>query len=130
MAKTHQCCFNGLKIFTKLTLVSFLCFLAILIILFLTLLKPKEPKIEYHSITLQNYHLQVSNSVHLNVTLEWILTIHNLNYGGFKYNDAITYVSYHGEVIAEVLVENGSIPGRMKHNNVSSSLIIRTDKFT
>ncbi|TXG47089.1 hypothetical protein EZV62_026383 [Acer yangbiense] len=124
------CCSGGLRLCICVTSILFIILLVVFIILFLTLLKPKEPKIVTQSVTLENFNLVglwPAVKIQLNVTLGMVLTINNRNYGGFKYQDGVAYVNYHGVLVAEAPIENGSIPARGRHN-ISSSMTIFADK--
>ncbi|KAK9267495.1 hypothetical protein L1049_009923 [Liquidambar formosana] len=119
---------RGLKICCGVTAILFIIILVVVIVLSLTIFKPKQPKITTQSVTLEHAKLVIFPVVKLNVTLGIALTIDNRNYGGFKYEDSTSYVSYRGTVVAEAPIEHDRIPARGKLN-VSTSVEIVGDKL-
>nr|XP_043611576.1 uncharacterized protein LOC122583218 [Erigeron canadensis] len=105
-----------------------LCILIIIIvtaiILYFTLFKPKQPKITTQSVTLDSFSTNLFDIVDTNVSLGITVTIDNPNYGGFKYGDSMSYVTYRGDVVAEAPVTKDTIPARGQHNVSTVVLVV------
>lgn len=119
---------RGLKICIGFTAIFFIMILVVFVVLFITILKPKEPKIVTQPVSLENVELQVSPVIRLNVSLGILIIVSNPNYGSFAYQETTSHVKYHGNVVAEAEIEDGTIPAHRKHN-ISTIANIFADKL-
>ncbi|KAD3336694.1 hypothetical protein R6Q59_028214 [Mikania micrantha] len=94
------------------------------ITLYFTIFKPKQPEITTQSVTLESFSTNVFDVEDTNVTLGITITIKNPNYGGFKYENSTSYVTYHGDVVAMAPVTADTIPSRGQHNVGATVLVI------
>ncbi|KAF4394425.1 uncharacterized protein LOC115700261 [Cannabis sativa] len=93
---------------------------AVFTALCLTVFKPREAEISTHFEDINNSFSP--NITSLNVSIDVIITIDNRkNYGSFKFNNAIAYVYYHGDVVAEAQIQHNLVPARGKVNMTSSA---------
>lgn len=92
--------------------------------LYFTLFKPKQPKITTQSITLDSFSTNLFDITDTNATLGILVTVNNPNYGGFKYGNSTTRVTYHGELVAEAPITADLIPARGGHNVSTTVLVI------
>ncbi|CAK9142740.1 unnamed protein product [Ilex paraguariensis] len=94
------------------------------VILLLTVFKPKRPHVTAHPASLENIQFQLDPSLSLNATLGLVVTIHNRNYGSFKYQNTTSTIDYHGITVADVPIEGDKVPARGTLN------ISRFENFT
>ncbi|KAI3676698.1 hypothetical protein L1987_86311 [Smallanthus sonchifolius] len=94
------------------------------ITLYFTLFKPKQPKITTQSVTLESFSTNLFDIYDTNVTLGITVGINNPNYGGFKYENSTSYVTYHGDVVAVAPVMADTIPARGQHSVGTTVLVI------
>nr|GMC90962.1 late embryogenesis abundant protein At1g64065-like [Ipomoea batatas]GMD86364.1 late embryogenesis abundant protein At1g64065-like [Ipomoea batatas]GME20573.1 late embryogenesis abundant protein At1g64065-like [Ipomoea batatas] len=125
---------RGLKICCAVTAVLILVIAAVLITLYFTIFKPKEPKIVTQLVTLEHIKLvpipgllPIPVSFHLNITLGLLVTVHNPNYGSFRYQNSTAYITYRGVQAAQAPIHEDNIPARAQHN-VSTDVVVMADK--
>ncbi|XP_071687896.1 uncharacterized protein [Rutidosis leptorrhynchoides] len=100
------------------------------ITLYFTLFKPKQPKITTQSVTLDSFSSDVFDITNTNVTLGVTITVNNPNYGGFKYENSTSYVTYHGDFVAEAPVMEDTIPARGVHDVSTTVLVVGKSLLT
>ncbi|MFS7987768.1 putative Late embryogenesis abundant protein, LEA_2 subgroup [Helianthus anomalus] len=120
MAKTRR----PLIICCVVTAVLLIIIIVTAITLYFTLFKPKQPKITTQSLTLESFSTNVFDPIDTNFTLGITVGIDNPNYGGFKYENSTSYVTYHGDVVAVAPVMADTIPARGQHNVGTTVLVI------
>ncbi|XP_074306220.1 uncharacterized protein LOC141641458 [Silene latifolia] len=104
----------------------------ILIILSLTVFKIKAPKIELVSSSVDGIAQSFSFptfKVHLNITLNLTLMVHNPNHVSFKAGQGDASVFYMSNQVADVLTEPGLIPSKGSATLICL-LTLETDQFT
>ncbi|XP_047306340.1 uncharacterized protein LOC124909735 [Impatiens glandulifera] len=102
--------YRGLKICCIITFLLILILLVAGVVIYFTLLRPKEPKILTQAITLER--VDYTPPYEVNLTLLGKLLVNNPNYGSFKYENSTTFVSYRGDVVAQGLILEDTIPAR------------------
>lgn len=120
MAKSRR----PLIICCVVTAVLLIIIIVTAITLYFTLFKPKQPKITTQSITLESFSTNVFDVTDTNVTLGIRVGIDNPNYGGFKYQNSTSYVTYHGDVVAVAPVMAETIPARGQQSVGTTVLVI------
>ncbi|XP_059294855.1 uncharacterized protein LOC132047896 [Lycium ferocissimum] len=120
---------KALKIGCGITAILLIILLVVGIILYFTILKPKDPKVTTQSVTLESIRFELFPAFHLNLTIGLILTIHNRNYGSFKYKSSRAYVTYHGDPAAEAPIQADTIPARADHD-LKTTVLIDSDGFS
>lgn len=120
---------KALKIGCGITAILLIILLVVGIILYFTILKPKDPKVTIQSVTLESIRFEPFPAFHLNITIGLILTIHNRNYGSFKYDSSRAYVTYRDDPAAEAPIEADTIPARKDHD-VNTTVLINSDGFS
>ncbi|KAI3698111.1 hypothetical protein L6452_31223 [Arctium lappa] len=120
MAKSRRL----LKIICAVTAILLIIIIITAVTLYYTLFKPKQPKITTQSVTLDSFSQNLGDITDLNVTLGILVTINNPNYGGFKYGNSTTYLTYRGDLVAEAPITEDSIPARGRHDVSMTVLVI------
>lgn len=118
---------RGLKICLIVTAILITTLAVVVLVLSLTILKPKQPKINTKSVTL-NYIKWIPFPFHLNVTLGIVVSVNNPNYGSFKYDNSTAYISYRGTAAADAPIEHDTIPARGSHD-ISTTVVVIVDSL-
>ncbi|KAK1426582.1 hypothetical protein QVD17_15258 [Tagetes erecta] len=126
MAKSRR----PLIICCVVTAILLLIIIVTAITLYFTLLKPKQPKITTQSVTLESFSTNVFDITDTNVTLGIAVMINNPNYGGFKYENSTSYVTYYGNVVALAPVTADTIPARGQHEVGATVLVMGKSLIT
>ncbi|GMN52091.1 hypothetical protein TIFTF001_021240 [Ficus carica] len=115
---------KGLKICGGITVI-FLIVLAIVIpTLWFTTLKPKDPEITVYPQGLENINPFSMLSMR-NMPLNMTITINNhRNVGSFKFKNSTAYVTYRGDVVAEVPIRQNFILAHGKLNITISTVLM------
>ncbi|KAK6918889.1 Late embryogenesis abundant protein, LEA_2 subgroup [Dillenia turbinata] len=101
-----------LKVCCGVTLLIVLTLVLVSVILAFTVFKIRDPIITVNSLGDPEIGLGPEG---LNVTLNLLVTVENRNYGSFKFVDSISYVDYHGDIVAHLPLKGGVVPARGKH---------------
>lgn len=97
----------------------------VIVTLIFTVFKPKDPVISVH---LADFDFLSPNLTMNNVTLGMVITIANPNFGSFKYQNSIGYITYHDTVVGSVPVQKELVPARSEIN-VSTSATFMIGKL-
>ncbi|PWA95426.1 late embryogenesis abundant protein, LEA-14 [Artemisia annua] len=119
-----------LQICCVVTLLLLIIITVTAVTLYFTVFKPKQPKITTQSVTLDSFSTNLFDLRDTNVTLGIMVTIDNPNYGGFKYGNSTTYVTYHGSLVAEAPIMEATIPARGRHDVGTTVLVIGKSLLT
>ncbi|XP_050878460.1 uncharacterized protein LOC127082263 [Lathyrus oleraceus] len=103
---------RGLKLCLIISTVFLIIVTVVILTLILTIFKPKDPTI---SVGLPHFNL-LSPNITMNMTLGMVITILNPNYGSFKYQNSIGYVTYHDTVVGNVPIDSQLVPARSEIN--------------
>ncbi|CAK7343456.1 unnamed protein product [Dovyalis caffra] len=107
-----------------------LLFITVLI-LALTVFKPKEPRTELLSATLEGISPRISFPVldiKLNITLNLTLLVKNPNHASFKHGPGNSYLLYRGDQVGEADLYSGLIPSKGTET-LPSRLTIEADEM-
>ncbi|CAI9787880.1 unnamed protein product [Fraxinus pennsylvanica] len=119
---------RGLKICLIATAILIATLAVVVLVLSLTILKPKQPKINTKSVTL-NYIKWIPFPFHLNVTLGIVVSVDNPNYGSFQFDNSTAYISYRGTAAADAPIEHDTIPARGSHD-ITMTVVVIVDSLT
>ncbi|KAK7253179.1 hypothetical protein RIF29_37682 [Crotalaria pallida] len=121
-------CSKGLKICCGVTFILIILLIVILVVLFFTVFKPKGPTITLQSVKLQGFEFEFPE-FQLNVSLGIMIKVNNPNYGGFSYQSSTSYLNYRGNLVAEALIHEDTIPSHGALN-ISTTLNILGDDLS
>ena len=103
----------------------------IVLILALTVFKPKEPRTELLSATLEGISPRISFSpvsIQLNIFLNLTLLVKNPNHASFKHGPGKSYLLYQGDQVGEADLCPGLIPSKGTQT-LPSQLTIEVDEM-
>ncbi|KAJ7950152.1 Late embryogenesis abundant protein [Quillaja saponaria] len=92
-----------------------LLIIIVALILVLTVFKPKQPRTQLLSATVEGIVPRVSFPairIQLNVTLDLKLLVENRNHASFKHGEGKSILVYKGDQVGEAVVYPGQIPAR------------------
>ncbi|KAK7294925.1 hypothetical protein RJT34_17824 [Clitoria ternatea] len=87
----------------------------VIIILALTLFKPKEPKTQLVSATLEGIAPQITLpaiNIQINITLDLKILVQNRNAASFKHEEGKSQLLYKGKEVGETVIYPGLIPSK------------------
>ncbi|WJX73865.1 hypothetical protein P8452_57596 [Trifolium repens] len=91
------------------------------ITLIFTVFKPKDPTI---GVNFAHFNF-LSPNIAMNVTLGMVITIINPNYGSFKYQNSIGYITYNDTIVGNVPIGSQFVPARSEINvNTSANFMV------
>ncbi|XP_028808551.1 uncharacterized protein LOC114763116 [Neltuma alba] len=124
--KRRRCCLV-LGILLLLLIVIFI----VALVLALTVFKPKNPTVQLVSASLDGVSPSVSFpaiQIHLNLTLNVSLMVHNPNHASFKHEQGTSILYYEGNQIGDTNIFPGEIPAKGSAV-LPSRLTLQVDKL-
>lgn len=119
------------RIAVGVTLLIIILVFLIALILALTVFKPKQPRTQVLSATLDGVAPRVSFpaiKIELNITLDLKLLVENKNHASFKHGAGTSYLLYRGKQVGEVQISPGNIRA-MGSSTLPCRLTLEVDQF-
>lgn len=119
------------RIAVGVTLLFIILLFIIALILVLTVFKPKQPRTQVLSASLDGVAPRVSLpavKIELNITLDLKLLVENKNHASFKYGGGMTYLLYKDKQVGEVQLPPGNIRATGS-STLPCRLTLQVDQF-
>lgn len=105
----------------------------ILVILAFTVFKPKDAEITESNFALQDFHASLGRSglipvPSVNVTLSFVLTVHNPNRASIKISNSSAIVYYHDDEVAVVPIPASKI-GSQDMTQIPTTIVVLADQL-
>lgn len=122
-----------LKICCGITAIVLIILVVVFVTLFFTVFKPKNPQIFLHPSKLENFDFKLF-PFSINAKLGLMIQIKNQNVGTFLLKKSTGSVNYHGNLVAEIPIQETSVPAKGEVNistyvNFSAEKLISSPYF-